>query len=75
MTVLLHEAAHVAQWRQGVNFTAPNHWFEHDAECRALKALPKALRTLHYTRGMAASATSVFRSDVKHEPEPYGGDC
>jgi hypothetical protein len=58
-----------------VNFTKRNQWFEHDAECRALRALPGALRTLRYSRSMVEAATSRFRDIVRGEPAPYGGAC
>jgi hypothetical protein len=75
--VLLHEAAHVAQYREGKlsDFSALSKWFEHDAECRALRALPRALRMLRYSRGMILAATRKFKNIVLDERAPYGGAC
>jgi len=76
---LLHEAAHVAQYREAGNdptvFSHPTRRFEHDAECRALAGMPRVLRTLHYTRHFIAAAYRYFERVVAGEPRPYGGRC
>jgi hypothetical protein len=72
---LLHEAGHVAQWRSGIVFTKKNRWVEHDAQCRSLRAMPAALRTLGDSRRKIASATTLWRAIILIQVPPYGGAC
>jgi hypothetical protein len=68
--VLLHEAGHVAQWREG-----RLAYSEHGAECRALAAMPRALRSLRYSKAMLLNAHTKLRSLIGREAQPYGGTC
>jgi hypothetical protein len=76
LPTLLHEAAHVAQWREGVsNFLEPDRWYEHDAECRMLEAFPPVARKLRYRVGRVADAVKLLKQRVLTEHAPYGGPC
>lgn len=76
MMDLLHEAAHIGQWRENTNvFSDPTRAYEHDAECRALAALPGALTALKYRPRFVRAATDIARARVLIEAAPYGGSC
>ena len=79
LRALLHEAGHVAQWRLGLtNFSQPatsGFNYEHDAECRSLAALPRALYELGYFSEFINKAMWYETRDVEGGPAPYGGSC
>lgn len=75
---LIHEAAHVAQWREGTTTFDPadsSRWWEHDAECRTLKDYGTALYTLHYKPLQIVQEVKYLRTAIMQEDAPYGGVC
>jgi hypothetical protein len=76
LRTLLHEARHVGQYRDGWDFLDPARAYEHDAECTALRELPRAAHTLGYRGQMVADAEWLVRYEIEHlETAPYGGAC
>lgn len=76
LMVLLHEARHVGQWREGETFTDPARRFEHNAECGALRALPRALKILGYAPWVRRYSIREQRRLIRFEPETeYAGTC
>ena len=80
LMILLHEGGHVAQWRAGyISDERPCESVlgcELDAECRALAALPRALKTLGYGFGVRQRAAASMRYEIRFvNPAPYSGRC
>jgi hypothetical protein len=72
---LLHEASHVGQWREGNRLTDPSKAYEHDAECRALAALPRVLAAEGYRPRFVDSTVAIATKRIAEEQSPYGGSC
>lgn len=76
LPLLLHEAAHIGQWRESrYAFADPAQFYEHDAECRMLGAFARAARAIDYRAKAIRDALWVARTRVLNEPPPYGGSC
>jgi hypothetical protein len=76
LRTLIHEARHVGQYREGWNFLDPAQAYEHDAECTALRELPRYAAALGYRGTMVTDAEWLVRYEIEHlETAPYGGAC
>jgi hypothetical protein len=76
LRTLLHEARHVGQYREGWNFLDPSQAYEHDAECTAMRELPRYANALGYRGQMVADAQWLVRYEIEElESAPYGGSC